>query len=136
MMVLRDEMDEDVRSGAFGTVVPDWLQVSIDTRDVRTGIVQGGASGGSTAQNILDWEIVGGDRLHKRGTLTFPFALHDIAADHAVHLLRIAELKFTPGCPEAAMTASIVKQGARNETEFKGLWAQAFAKHATCGTKK
>jgi hypothetical protein len=135
MMVLLDELDSDVRVNSVGTELPEWIQAQVDSEGWDLGGIIGGAHGGSTAQTTFDWDIVGGDHLQKSGRLTYPYSMN-VAEDHAIHLLRIAEMKFEHGCPEVTMPVSLVKLSSRTGDAFKSLWEQASAQQAACRAKK
>lgn len=135
MMVLLDELDSDVRVVSVGKELPEWIQARVDSEsEDRGGRIEGGV-GVSTDQTRLVWEIVGGDHLQKSGRLTYPYSMQ-VAEDHAVHLLRIAEMKFEQGCPEVTMPVSLMKLSSGSGDAFKSLWEQASAQQATCRAKK
>jgi hypothetical protein len=135
MMLLLDELDPRVRV-AVGSELPAWLEVSVDdARDEgeERGIA-GRVMGFSTSQTRLRWQLVGADRLGKTGTLTFPDATGDVAEDHAMRLLRIAEMGFVAGCPAAqppALPANLLSDGA----SLAASWKQAQAQQAACRAK-
>ena len=67
--------------------------------------------------------------------LTFPDDPNDIAAAHAMRLVRIAELSFVAGCP-ATLPPDSVAGRIRKSSDLDGAWAQALARHGACvGTK-
>jgi hypothetical protein len=108
--------------------VPDWIEVRRDAGAGASGGLHG--TGYSTAQTQLDWEVLGAERLRKRGSLTFPDD-GDVARDHAIRLLRIAEPGLKPGCPEARPPTVPT-----DSSLFKELWAKALAQQAACRSKK
>jgi hypothetical protein len=129
MALLIDELDIHVRIGTVGMEVPAWIEVRRDTGAASGGSFHGTGSI-STAQTDLDWEVLGAERLRKQGSLVFPDH-DDVAKDHAIRLLRIAELGLKPGCPEAR-PPTIPTSSAL----FKDLWAKALAQQAACRSKR
>lgn len=70
---------------------------------------QGGGAWGSSAQTVLQWAIVDpGDagRTVARGRLTWPGS-SEPGEHHAAQLLDVAERSLLPGCPPAALPASL-----------------------------
>jgi hypothetical protein len=130
MTLLLDELDLDVRD-AVGIEIPGWLPVSLDDRPKRRSR-HGAASGLSTDQTTLDWAVVTGDRLVKRGTLIFPEDPYDVPADHAMRLLRIAELSLAAGCPGSTPPAYVTSRVGGSSPALQATWTEALARQKAC----
>ena len=130
MTLLLDELDQDVR-GSLGTEVPPWMEIRVDRPGGSVGTVFGKSFTSSTAHTQLEWNILGNPRLVKNGTLTFPDDPNDVAAAHAMRLIRIAELSLVVGCPTALPPDSLAGR-IRTSSDLNDAWAQASARRAAC----
>lgn len=107
MMALARESQARVTDG-FGWYVPVDIEIVKPTTPTFPSITLSGGWSSSSGQTSLSWSWHRGATRVTSGTLRFPNDFNDAASDHAVQLLRVAELGLSEGCaPVAAPPASV-----------------------------
>lgn len=103
MLVLAPQVEAHHRSSR---TVPLPKGLRLHWQLLRTTTGRGRSAWGSSAQTVLGWAIVDAGRMVAHGRLTWPGS-SEPGEHHAAQLLDVAERALTPGCPPAALPASL-----------------------------